>query len=227
MKSHVLVLLVALGLTVGATGTLLAQRPDLSGNYIANGGTTTWEDRHLTETGKQRFDAYDFATDDPALKCLAASWQRVWLNPNVLVRITQADDHVQLWYEWGDLDRRIPLVDPTQANPPRGSIEGQPALGHYAAWYDGDALVIDTIDMGPGYVSTMSEFAGLPQSPRMHTIERLSVAGDLLTIETTHVDPTNYQKPFMVTKTYPRSDFEVLPYGCNPDDASVVEPAGN
>jgi hypothetical protein len=140
------------------------------------------------------------------------------------VRITQAEDHVRLWYEWGDLDRRIPLIDPTAANPPRGSIEGQPALGHYAAWYDGDALVIDTIDMTSGYVSTMVEYAGLPQSSRMHTVERLTREGDLLTIETTHIDPANYRKPFVVTQTYPRSDFEVLPYGCNPDDAAVVEP---
>jgi hypothetical protein len=224
MNTHLLAPLLALGLVIGFSGSLLGQQPDLSGNWIANGGRTTWEDWEFTEAGKQRFDAYDFATDDPALKCLAASWQRVWLNPNVLVRIRQAEDEVRLWYEWGDLDRRIPLVDPTLPNPPRGSIEGQPALGHYAAWYDADALVIDTIDMGPGYVSTMAEFAGTPQSTRMHTVERLTREGDVLTIETTHMDPANYRKPFTVTKTYPRSEFEVLPYGCNPEDAGVVVP---
>ncbi len=227
MKTHPLGLLLALGLVIGAPGSLLAQVPDLEGNYIANGGRTTWEDWVFTDAGKQRFDTYNFATDDPALQGLASSWQRVWLNPNVLVRITQEEDQVLLWYEWGDLDRRIPLIDPMLANPPCGSIEGQPALGHYAAWYDGDALVIDTIDIAPGYVSTMSEYAGLPQSNRMHTVERLTLEGDELIIETTHMDPVNYREPFVVTKTYPRSDFEVLPYGCNPEDAAIVEPEAN
>src|SRR5688500_4227155 len=87
----------------------LAQRPDLSGNWMLYGGKTTCGAWDLTAEGRRRFEAYDFKTDDPALKCIGASWTRVWLNPNVLVQITQAVDHVRLRYEWMDLDRRIPL----------------------------------------------------------------------------------------------------------------------
>lgn len=137
-------LLLGVGLAIGCSVSVLAQRPDLSGNWILNGGTTTFGEWHFTDEGKRRFEAYDFKTDDPALKCIGASWTRVWLNPNVVVQITQAEDHVRLRYEWMDLDRRIPLVDPTKPNPPRGSIDGHPALGHFAAWYDGHALVIET-----------------------------------------------------------------------------------
>ena len=72
MKTHPLGLLLALGLVIGAPGSLLAQVPDLEGNYIANGGRTTWEDWVFTDAGKQRFDTYNFATDDPALQCLAS-----------------------------------------------------------------------------------------------------------------------------------------------------------
>jgi hypothetical protein len=224
MKPGPLGLLLALGLVIGVPAGALAQRPDLSGNWIRNGGTITFDEWQLTEEGKRRHEAYDFKTDDPALQCIGASWTRVWLNPNVLVRITQADDHVRLQYEWMDLDRRIPLVDPTMADVPRGSVDGHPALGHYAAWYDGDALVIETVDVGPGYVSTMQEWAGLPQSPRMRTIERITRLSDRISIEITHVDPANYEKPLVVTITYPTSDFELMAYGCNPDDAAVVEP---
>ena len=100
-----------------------------------------------------------------------------------------------------------------------------PALGTSVAWYDGDALVIETRDVGPGYVSTMEEWAGLPQSRMMRTIERLSRAGDLLTIQITHVDPANYRDPLIVTITYPRTKFELMHYGCDPKDAQITEPS--
>lgn len=202
------------------------QRPDLSGNWILNGGKTTFGEWHLTDEGERRFKAYDFKTDDPSLKCIGSSWTRVWLNPNVLVRITQTADSVRLQYEWMDIDRRIPLVDPIAARPKRSTpIPTMPALGTSVAWYDGDALVIETRDVGPGYVSTMEEWAGLPQSRMMRTIERLSRAGDLLTIQITHVDPANYRDPLIVTITYPRTKFELMHYGCDPKDAQITEPS--
>ena len=219
-----LVTTLTFAVVVAAAAELAAQQPDLSGNWILNGGRTTFGEWEFTDEGRRRFEAYDFKTDDPALKCIGASWTRVWRNPNVVVQITQAADHVRLRYEWMDLDRRIPLIDPAMANPPRGSIDGHPALGRYAAWYDGNALVIETVDVGPGYVTTMERQAGLPQSRRMRTIERLTRSGDLLTIEITHVDPAMYRKPLVVTITYPRSKFELMEYNCNPDDASVVAP---
>jgi hypothetical protein len=214
----------AVALLVAWSAPVHAQRPDLSGNFIRNGGTLTFGEWHLTNEGGRRFEAYDFKTDDPALGCIAASWTRVWLNPNVVVQLSQADDHVRLRYEWMDLDRRIPIVDPTLPRRPRGSIEGHPALGRYAAWYDGDALVIETVDVEPGYVSTMEKWAGLPQSRSMRTIERIRRQGDMLGIEITHVDPAMYRKPLVVTMTYPRTSFELMEYGCRPEDAAVVEP---
>lgn len=218
----VAVAVLALALTCASPA--FAQRPDLSGNWILNGSKTMFGQWQLTDEGRRRFEAYDFRTDDPALKCIGASWTRVWLNPNVLVQITQAADHVRLRYEWMDLNRRVPLIDPAMADPPRGSVPGHPALGRYAAWYDGNALVIDTIDVAPGYVSTMEKWAGLPQSRRMRTIERLTRSSDVLTIEITHVDPAMYRTPLVVTITYPRSKFELMEYNCSPDDAAVVAP---
>jgi len=202
------------------------QRPDLSGNWILNGGRTTFGEWHLTDAGERRFKAYDYKKDDPALKCIGSSWTRVWLNPNVLVRITQAADSVRLQYEWMDIDRRIPLIDPTAARPKRSlPVPNMPALGTSVAWYDGDALVIETRDVGPGYVSTMEAWAGLPQSRMMRTIERLSPANpNLLNINITHVDPANYRDPLVVNVTYPRSKFELMHYGCDPKDAQVTEP---
>ena len=137
----------------------LAQMPDLSGNWI-RGGRLEFGEWSLTDEGRRGLEAYDFKTDDPAYRCLAASWARAWMNPNVVVRITQSAKEVRFQHEFMDIDRRLPIVEAAQANPPRVSIQGQPALGSSTAWYDGDSLVIETTDVGPGYVSTMQEWAG-------------------------------------------------------------------
>jgi hypothetical protein len=204
-------------------GGAAAQPPPLAGNYI-RGGRIVFAEPDFTEAGRRKFESYDFKRDDPAYGCIGASWTRVWLNPNVVVRIEQAADHVRLRYEWMDIDRRVPLVDPAAADLPRSRIDKMPALGASAAWYDGDTLVIDTVDFAPGYVSTMQEWAGMPQSRRMHTTERLRRSGNVLTVETTHHDPAYYRKPLVVTIEYRATDFELMEYGCTPEDAAVVAP---
>ncbi len=215
----------SLGALIVCSGNGFAQPPDLSGNWIRTATTnSSFGEWDFTEEGQRKFEEYDFERDDPAYDCIAASWTRVWLNPNVLVQITQATDHVRLRYEWMDIDRRVPLVDPLSDNPERSNIEGLPAVGYSMAWYDTDTLVIDTVDFAPGYVSTMSERAGLPQSRRMRTVERISRSGDRLTIETTHQDPTYYRKPLVVSVPYTLSDYELLEYGCTPEEASIVAP---
>ena len=144
-----------LGCLISVTTIAQAQeRPDVSGNFMLNGGKTTFGEWHLTDAGEQRFKAYDYRKDDPALKCIGTSWTRVWLNPNVLVKITQNPNDVRLQYEWMDIDRRIPLVDPTMARMKRSApIPNMPGLGTSVAWYDGDALVIDTIVTDPTYLT--------------------------------------------------------------------------
>ena len=203
-------------------------QPDFSDvNWIANGGgPTVFSDwmSVLTPEGKKRLDAYDFKTDDPAYTCTAASWTRVWLNPNVLVHFTQGPDFVRLQHEFMDIDRHIPLSDPLDPNPKRVRIPGHPALGASAAWYEGNTLVIDTIDAAAGYVSTIAERAGMPQSPRMHTVERLHREADRLVIETTYLDAANYRSPVVSTIRYLKTDWDLMPYGCIPEEAAVTSP---
>jgi len=223
MRTGSLALICAVGAALSCPASASAQVPDLSANWI-RGGRTAFNDWVFTAEGQRKFDSYDFKKDDPAYGCIGASWTRIWLNPNVVFRITQAQDHVRLQYEWMDVDRRIPLVDPTTANPKRANIEGMPALGYSAAWYDGDTLVIDTVDVAPGYITTMEGRAGMPQSRRMRTVERLHRSGDVLTIETTHTDPAYYRTPVVTTIEYQKTDFELMEYGCTPEDAAVVAP---
>jgi hypothetical protein len=203
-----------------------AGQPDFSEvNWILNGGgPTEFSEWVLTPGGKGRFDAYDFKTDDPAYTCTASSWTRVWLNPNVLVHITQGPDFVRLQHEFMDIDRNIPLSSPLDPDPKRVRIPGHPALGASTAWYEGAVLVIDTIDVAASYVSTIAERAGMPQSPRMHTVERLLREGDRLVIETTYLDAANYRSPFVSTIRYLKTDWDLMAYGCIPEEAAVTSP---
>jgi hypothetical protein len=202
-----------------------AGQPDfMEFNWIAGGGPTVFNDYVYTPEGRKRFETYDFKTDDPAFGCIGSSWTRIYLNPNVLIHFTQGTDFVRLQYEWMDIDRRIPLSDPLAERPARITIPGHPALGASAAWYEGDTLVIDTIDFAPGYVSTIAERAGMPQSRRMHTVERLRREGDVLVIETTHLDAANYRTPVISTIRYRKTDWELMEYGCIPEEAAVVSP---
>jgi hypothetical protein len=222
-----LVLLVFTPLT--ASSRQIQGVPDLSGNWIRSdfaglGQSAQLNDEIMTIEGQRQWDAYDFLTDDPAYGCVAASWARIWSNPNVVVQISQSDEFVRLRHEWMDIDRRLPLVDPEVADPERVYMEGLPTLGRSIAWYDGEALVIDTSDYSPGYVSTIANLAGLPQSRTMHTVERIRRQGEGLEIEITHLDPTIFREPFVMTIGYAATDFELLEYGCSPDDASIVAP---
>lgn len=203
--------------------------PDLSGHYIRGDFAGLGEadqvigTEMLTVEGRRRWNEYDFRTDDPGYDCVPASWTRVWSNPNVVVAVSQAPDHVRLRYEFMDLDRVVPLVKNSEAKAP-GSIDGIPTLGSYVGWYDGDTLVIDTNAYERGYVSTIADWAGLPQSRRMRTIERISRSEDGLAIEITHVDPVIFRQPLVVELSYAATNFELLEYGCVPEEARIVSP---
>ena len=127
--------------------------PDLSGNWIRGGGPIVFTPWQLTEAGARKHAAYDFMKDDPDYGCIASSWTRAWMNPNVLVRITQSADSVRFQHEFMDIDRRIPLVDRTAKNPMRSApVPKMPGIGRSAAWYDGNALVVDTVEIGRAHV---------------------------------------------------------------------------
>ena len=203
--------------------------PDLSGHYIRGDFVGLGEigqlidGELLTTEGQRRRDEYDYQTDDPVYDCVPASWTRIWWNPNVVVQVTQDADHVRLRYEFMDLDRVIPLAAEGGPRDALG-IDGLPTLGRSVAWYDGDTLVIDSSDYERGYVATMADWAGLTQSRRMRTIERLTRSADGLTIEITHLDPVVFRRPFVVTFHYVATDYELLDYGCRPEEASIVAP---
>ena len=64
--------------------------------------------------------------------------------------------------------------------------------GTFVAWWEGDALVIDTVDLND---KTWIDRAGLPHSDKLHVIERITrPQQDKLHVAITIDDPKAYTK---------------------------------
>ncbi|MCZ0953997.1 MAG: hypothetical protein OXQ89_02205 [Rhodospirillaceae bacterium] len=93
-------------------------------------------------------------------------------------------------------------------------------MGRSVARFEGEELVIDTGDVGQGYVDTRGPAEGFPQSTGMRYEERYRVDGDRLYVEITHTDPVYYVEPFSMSFEFLRVDLEVLEFDCQIDAAN-------
>ena len=179
---------------------------------------------NMTAEGQRSKETYDYRTSDPALKCIPASWTRVYSNPNTPLEITEASDHIRIRYELFDIVRTIPLFESVDDIVHAGQSTNFDTLGSSAAWYDGNTLVVHTQDYGneSRVLSTIRQWAGLHQSALMTTVERYTRSGDVLQIDITHFDPVMYREPLFAGYTLDlETEFEVEHYGCDPDDAAI------
>ncbi len=213
------------GIAVTVTASLLFSNayaaPDLSATWILYRAEKFGKPQ-LTEIGQEARAAYDFRTSDPALKCIPASWTRVYSNPNTPLEIVEQEDQVVIRYELFDIVRTIPLVDSVDAIERVGQSTDFEELGSSVGWYDGDTLVVHSDNYGDEsrVLSTIRQWAGLHQSKLMTTVERLTRDGDVLLLSITHLDPVMYKEALTVDYTFDlEPDYKVMPYGCDPEDA--------
>ena len=198
--------------------TLAGEQSDLDGVWYA-GRLGEVEDPHFTSAGEAAFASYDYLTDDPAMRCIPASFTRVMHTPSPPIEIKRNEDHIEINYEFMDIRRRVPL-DPTQTleNAPF-TVAEHPHMGRSIGRYDGETLVIETAGQQAGVLDTLG-IAGLPQSGEMRTEERFLADGDNLKVVVTHYDPVNYSEPLVVRYEFIRLDSEILEWGCTVDEAS-------
>lgn len=204
------------------SGAALAA-PDLNGVWILYRAEQFGKPK-LTAEGQRAKDAYDFRTSDPALKCIPASWTRVYSNPITPIEFSQHNDRIVVRYELFDIVRSIPLVDSLENVERGGQSTNFAELGSSVGWYDGDTLVVHTTGYGnvSRVLSTIRGWAGLHQSSLMTTVERYTRNEDTLQIDITHFDPVMYQEPLVVVYTLDlEPEYDVQLYGCDPEDASV------
>ena len=208
-------LVLASALPSAAQGT----RADLDGVWIL-ADSATFENLELTPAGEAARVKYDYLTNDPGMKCIPASITRVMHTPSPPIEIRQHADHVEINYEFMDVHRRVPTNSGLAAKDVRYAVATHPHLGRSVARYEGETLVIETVDIGAGVHDTLG-MPGLPQSNQMRTVERFAANGNKMTIVVTHYDRVFYVKPYVATFSYLRlPQGKILPWDCTPEEAN-------
>jgi hypothetical protein len=197
-------------------------RSDLDGVWLYVDSETPAE-LNLTPAGLAKMQAYVPLTDDSDNYCIPASFTNIMHTPSPPFEIRLRADAVEIDYEFLDVRRRIPLRlpgDPAFAlDDAPHSVPAYPHLGRSLARFDGETLVVETADVGDGYLDTLG-VPGLPQSSRMRTEERFVADGDRLEIIVTHSDPPNYRRDLVVRYNFHRLDSKLMPWDCEPEAAS-------
>ncbi len=203
----------ALGIPVAS-----AERAQLDGTWLQLGAVRP--PVGLTPTGQAAVADYVPLRDDPDLACTPASLTNVIGIPDPPFEIRLHDDEVEINFEYMDVKRRVPMDPELSLEDAPYTVADHPHLGRSVGRYEGDVLVIDTVDVGKGFVDTRGEAEGYPQSTQMRYEERYRADGDRLYVEITHDDLVNYVESFVMSFEFMRVDLEVLEFGCTVEAAS-------
>lgn len=194
------------------------KRADLDGVWILAGNAKI--DLTLTPAGEAARARYNYLKDDPAMRCIPATFTRVMHTPSPPIELRQHDGEVEINYEFMDVHRRVPISPGRAAADAPYSVPQHPHLGRSVARYEGESIVIDTVGYRAGILDTLGE-PGLVQSDQMRTEERFIPNGSRMTVVVTHNDPVYYAKPLIVTFTYQKlPGGQILPWDCTPEEAS-------
>jgi hypothetical protein len=120
--------------------------------------------------------------------------------------IIQAPE-VMIWYnDYGRTERRIFLDG--REHPKGGDAEyafsdGPSYSGHSVGHWDGNTLVVDTVDM---IVANFDETSA-PYSSKLHMVERLRLIDvNVMENQMTFTDPEAFERPWIVTRYYWRDN---------------------
>ncbi len=208
-------------LILGSTRARAAEgkRSELDGVWILARSATT-ENLKLTPAGEAARAKYDSLTNDPAMRCIPASFTRVMHTPSPPIEVRQQADHVEINYEFMDVKRRVPLQKGLAVKDAPYAVAAYPHLGRSVGHYEGETLVIENGDQQAGVHDTLGT-PGLPQSNQMRTVERFVPNGDTMQVVVVHSDPVFYAQSMTVTFTYQRlPGGKILEWGCTPEEAS-------
>ena len=212
-----LTLFASCGLVNGVSAA--GSRADLDGVWLFAGAQIP-DDPGLTAAGRQKLAQYDPLRDDTDTICKPVTFTNIMHTPSPPIEIRQRGEQVEIDYEFMDVHRRVPLRGTLADAPP--TVAEHPHMGRSIGRYDGEELVVDTIDVAAGYLDTLG-YAGLPQSADMRTEERFTAAGNRLTVVVTHYDPVYYMKPLVVSYDFVRVDTKIMEWGCTLEGANYDE----
>lgn len=192
------------------TGSAVEERASLDGSWLQL--ESNRPPVSLTPAGEAAVADYVPLRDDPDLKCTPASLTNVIGIPDPPFEIRLHDEEVEINFEYMDVRRRVPLGPSLSLTEAPYTVADRPHLGRSIGRFQADTLIIETSDLGAGYVDTLGR--PYPQSAQMRYEERYTADGDRLSVEITHTDPLFYREPFVMTFEFLRVDLEILDFGC-------------
>ncbi|MEP7351832.1 MAG: hypothetical protein ABI824_01235 [Acidobacteriota bacterium] len=168
-----------------------------------------------TEWGKQQFDTYNAENGDYTGACLPFGHSRGMNSPDP-IQFMVTDKYFAFLYEQNSWFKVIPIGK--EHDPDKVATW----FGDSVAHWDGDTLVIDTINFN-GY--TRLDTNGHPQSDQLHLIEKLTrTDAGHIAYEMTVDDPKTYTKPWTNVRIFTlRTDWEIQEYSCEENNKGLVE----
>ncbi len=210
----------------GAAALLLAgstpvqaqgQRADLVGVWIVDGTKT--ENLKLTPEGAAARARYDHLHDDPAMRCIPATFKRVMHTPSPPIEVRLHEDYAEINYEFMDIRRRVPIKNGLAAKDAPHTVTQFPHLGRSAGHWEGETLVIESTDLKAGLLDSLGD-PGLWQSDKMQTVERFVPNGNKMQVVVTMTDPVHFLEPVTTTFNYLKlPDGKLLSWDCVPEEA--------
>jgi hypothetical protein len=194
-----------------------AKRAELEGVWIVDGTRT--ENLKLTPEGVAARARYDHLHDDPAMRCIPATFKRVMHTPSPPIEVKLHDDYAEINYEFMDVHRRVPIRNGLAAKDAPYTVPQFPHLGRSAGRWEGDTLVIESTDLKAGLLDSLGD-PGLWQSDQMQTVERFVPNGNRMQVIVQMTDPVYFLEPVTTTFNYLKlPDGQLLTWDCVPEEA--------
>ena len=161
-----------------------------------------------------------FEVDDPIGNCNTPhGMPRVMGGGPGAIQIDVTPTQTTMIWDYMNMTRRI-YTDGRKH--PTGDDAWPTVMGHSIGHWEGDTLVVDTVDMQPN----IYDRTGAPSSDQVHLMERIrkiddNTIEDQMTIE----DPVMFTKPWIVTRQYrknPRPMVNVEGQYCQNDRNRIV-----
>ena len=100
--------------------------------------------------------------DDPDFQCKPASLTNVIAIPDPPFAIRLHDDRVEINFEYMDVRQQVPLDAQLRPEDAPYTVADFPHMGRSSGRFEGDSLVIETVDPEAGFLNTLS--TPFPQS---------------------------------------------------------------
>lgn len=139
---------------------------------------------------------------------------------NSTYQFVQTDDYVVISIEMAHDARIIPLFDSAEAA--RANTrpdEHSPWFGDSRGWYEGDTLVVETVNINPLQMSQSS----IPISPDGKFVERFSRYSDTEMVYQFTVDDSNlYSQPWTAEMSYHATEGPLYEYACHEGNYAMI-----